>query len=53
MAKAVKKKVSKPRASKYDPKLAINGSFADVIKVSVSSTSSKEDKPQETAKKKK
>jgi hypothetical protein len=32
MAKAKKK-----RASKYDEKLAINGSFEDVIKVSVSS----------------
>jgi len=38
MSKAVKKKASKPRAPKYDPKLAINGSFADVIKASVSSS---------------
>ncbi|SDW18459.1 hypothetical protein SAMN05444410_101450 [Hydrobacter penzbergensis] len=52
MAKAEKKKAPKPRASKYDPKLAVNGSFADVIKVSVSPTH-KEDKPQETAKNKK
>jgi hypothetical protein len=27
---------AKKRAKKYDPKLAITGSFADVIKVSVS-----------------
>jgi hypothetical protein len=28
-------KPKKPRAAKYDDKLAINGTFADVIKVSV------------------
>lgn len=33
MAKA--KKVKKERATKYDPKLKISGSFEDVIKVSV------------------
>lgn len=32
MAKA-KNKAAKPRATKYDEKLAINGSFADVFKV--------------------
>lgn len=31
MAKA--KKQSKPRANKYEEKLAVNGSFADVFKV--------------------
>lgn len=31
MAKA--KKTAKPRPKKYDEKLAINGSFADVFKV--------------------
>jgi hypothetical protein len=36
MAKAVKKKASvKKRAKQYDPKLKINGSFADVVSVSV------------------
>ena len=35
MAKAVKKKAPKKRAKQYDPKLKINGSFADVIAVSV------------------
>jgi len=35
MAKALKKKAPKKRAPKYDPKLKINGSFADVIAVSV------------------
>lgn len=35
MAKAAKKKATppKPRADKYDEKLAINGNFADVFKV--------------------
>jgi len=28
-------KAKKPRAEKYDTKLAINGTFADVIKASV------------------
>lgn len=41
MAKATKK-----RTTKYEKKLAINGSFADVIKVSV-----QPGKPQEPAKK--
>jgi len=36
MAKAVsKKKIVKKRASTYDAKLAINGTFEDVIAVSV------------------
>jgi len=39
MAKAKKK-----RADKYDTKLAINGSFADVIKVSVNYTPPKKKK---------
>ena len=38
MAKA-KKKAPKKRAEKYDTKLAIKGSFEDVIKVSVTNTS--------------
>ena len=33
MAKAVKKKDTKKRANKYDEKLAIKGTFADVFKV--------------------
>ncbi len=35
MAKAVKKKAANKRATSYDPKLAINGTFEDVIAVSV------------------
>jgi hypothetical protein len=35
MAKAVKKKTPKKRASTYGPKLAINGTFEDVIGLSV------------------
>ena len=42
-------KAKKQRAPKYDPKLAIKGSFADVIKVSVT----KADKPKDKAKGKK
>jgi hypothetical protein len=45
MAKAAKK-----RASKYDEKLAIDGTFEDVIRVSIQPTPGK---PQEPAKKKK
>lgn len=33
MAKAINKKPKKQRASKYEEKLAINGSFAEVFKV--------------------
>ena len=47
MAKAKKK-----RAPKSDPKLAINGTFADVIRVSVK-PEKKEEKPKTPAKKKK
>ncbi len=35
MAKAVKKKVAKKRAKVYDEKLTINGTFEDVIALSV------------------
>lgn len=35
MAKAVKKKAAKKRASTYDPKLAINGTFEEVVAVSL------------------
>ncbi len=35
MAKAIKKKTAKKRASTYDAKLAINGTFEDVIAISV------------------
>ncbi len=34
MAKEKKEKTPKPRAEKYDTKLAINGGFDDVIKAS-------------------
>jgi hypothetical protein len=51
MAKAAKKKAapkkqSKPRAEHYDPKLSINGSFADVIGVAMGKqpTEKKEEK---------
>ena len=48
MAKAIKKKVAKKRAKVYDEKLTINGTFEDVIGLSV-----KEVKPQVANKDKK
>jgi hypothetical protein len=44
-------KEKKQRADKYDEKLAINGTFADLIKVSVNYTPSR--KAKKAAKKKK
>ena len=40
MAKAVSKKAKpkKQRASKYDEKLAVNGSFLDIMKAAVKDT---------------
>jgi hypothetical protein len=49
MAKGSKPK--KKRASKYDEKLAIDGSFADVIKVSVNYTPPKKEKKKAAKKK--
>lgn len=45
-------KPPKKRASKYEQKLAIGGTFADVIKVSVQANKPKE-QPKKQAKKKK
>jgi hypothetical protein len=47
MAKAKKK-----RADKYDTKLAINGSFEDVIKVMVTPTKQEPEKEKKPVKKK-
>jgi hypothetical protein len=44
-------KPKKKRATKYDPKVSINGTFADVIKVSVQPDQGK--KPAKKAAKKK
>ena len=41
MAKTTKKKIAKKRASTYDAKLAINGTFEDVIAVSVAGVTAK------------
>ena len=46
-------KTKKPRAEKYDEKLAIEGSFADVIKVSADYTPPKKEKSPKKAPKKK
>ncbi len=42
-------KTKKKRAEKYDEKLAINGSFEDVIKVSANYTPPKRDTPKKKA----
>ena len=41
MAKAIKKKVAKKRAKVYNEKLIINGTFEDVIGLSVKDVKSK------------
>lgn len=43
MAKA--KKTPKPRANKYEEKLAVNGSFADVFKVIKKNKEQKKEQP--------
>ena len=48
---AMAKKEKKPRADKYNEKLAINGTFADVIKVSVKPFPQPEPKPEKVEKK--
>ncbi len=44
MAKSIKKKTSKKRANKYDEKLAIKGTFADVFKVVKKNKEEKQEK---------
>ena len=44
MGKAIKKKPTKPRANKYDEKLAIKGTFADVFKVVKKNKEEKQEK---------
>lgn len=44
MAKSIKKKETKPRANKYDEKLAIKGTFADVFKVVKKNKEEKQEK---------
>jgi hypothetical protein len=44
MAKETKKKPTKKRASKYDEKLAIKGTFADVFKVVKKNKEEKQEK---------
>lgn len=45
------KEAYKKRAEKYDEKLAINGTFEDLIRVSANYTSPKKDKAKKPAKK--
>ena len=46
MAKAAKKKPAKSkRAKKYDEKIAVNGSFLDIMKASAKHANSKSKKP--------
>jgi hypothetical protein len=44
MAKAIKKKDIKKRATKYDEKLSIKGTFADVFKVVKKNKEEKQEK---------
>lgn len=44
MEKAIKKKPTKPRANKYDEKLSIKGTFADVFKVVKKNKEEKQEK---------
>ena len=46
-------KEKKARAAKYEEKLAIDGTFEDLIKVSVNYIPPKTEKPKKAAKKKK
>ena len=46
-------KAKKVRAPKYDEKLAIDGTFEDLIKVSVNYTPPKKEQPKKKAAKKK
>jgi hypothetical protein len=50
MAKSTKKKAAK-RPEKYDEKLAINGTFEDLIKVSANYTPPKKKKAKKAVKK--
>ncbi|MBS1774415.1 MAG: hypothetical protein JST82_16275 [Bacteroidetes bacterium] len=47
MAKAAKKKVIKPRASEYEKKVSFDGSFEEMIAISVKQASKKVAKPKE------
>ena len=50
---AKQEKPKKERAKKYDEKLAIDGTFEDVIKVSLNYTPPDKEKPKKKAEKKK
>jgi hypothetical protein len=41
MAKAIKKKASKKRASTYEPKVKFNGTFEDMIAISTTGAGAK------------
>lgn len=41
MAKAVKKKAAKKRASTYEPKVKFNGTFEDMIAISITGAGAK------------
>jgi hypothetical protein len=46
------KKPKKPRSNKYDPKLSINGSFDDVMKVFAAGEMGKKDEAKKPTQKK-
>jgi hypothetical protein len=45
MAKAIKKKAAKKRAVKYEPKVKFNGTFEDMIAISVTGAGAKKPIP--------
>jgi hypothetical protein len=48
MAKAAKKKATKKRASEYDKKVSFDGTFEDMIAISVKQAEKKVAKPKES-----
>jgi hypothetical protein len=50
MAKAAKKKPTKPRATEYDKKVSFDGTFEDMIAISVKQATKKAAKPQQNKK---
>lgn len=41
MSKAIKKKPAKKRASKYEPKVKFEGSFEEMVKISITGAGAK------------
>lgn len=48
MKKEVKKKITKPRAKKYEPKVKFDGTFEDMIAISITGAGAKPKKKDTT-----